>query len=344
MAGAGLPEYRHRFYESALHLRPDQIFLFIFEGNDLPADFDHRPYDESFIPTDRGLEALEKVELPISGREQLAQWARERLRFDSAASLFDALEPFSLDPVQLRLIYLSSYGLGERPLRRPVLVEFLRERLRARRPTSRNRRRGSPEFYPRYRAIFKLPVEQRLDELADVLCRHYFGYADAAPCRMVLAEQDELFRVEVVAEPARFIYLSLAIEQALTAEVLRFEEPDPRPLASATREYLHFFDELADAAEKRGPELVVVMIPLASYGDADFRSFWRQMIDFQQYFAGSHARYAALKQRLASRVQVIDLSDFPEALNGGYWKFDGHWNEQGNQAVARLIAERIGSP
>ncbi len=49
----------------------------------------------------------------------------------------------------------------------------------------------------------------------------------------------------------------------------------------------------------------------------------------------------AIKAKIEGKIPFIDLTDFPDQFQGGYWIFDGHWNEKGNEATAKILSDYI---
>ena len=106
-------------------------------------------------------------------------------------------------------------------------------------------------------------------------------------------------------------------------------------------EYAKLVKEMHDAARARSVRFTVVLIPEASRVDGAFRRFWSGMPQFWEQLRGNQWVQQALARELKGRVDVVDLADFPEALQAAYWPLDGHFNEKGQAAVAELLAQNF---
>ncbi|GAK55297.1 hypothetical protein U27_02129 [Candidatus Vecturithrix granuli] len=351
----GPEQYRHKFYEFALELQPEQIIFFLYEANDLSIGYRYTPYmHPPFRITDNALKHLDTIEIPEYAQKYLQNVNQEKIIFHNKMELFRTLQNMGLTVEQKNLIYLAAYGYfhnehhKKRLFQKTLialnklsgkLIDYVRTEWYHKLP---DQRRHDEELYRRYREIFKLPQSERLEAIAKFMAQEYLLIQDYRLCLQLLQQQDERFISLLIAQQDMLYYLFPAIEHALQGNVLTQKKPvNHEVIERATDEYMKLFDEMGAIAEDNDITLIFVLIPEASYADEDFHQFWLPMIDFQQYFSEQHALYLSLKNKLIKKFFVIDLAESSSQLRNNYWKFDGHWNETGHQHISNILATEI---
>ncbi len=350
------PQYRHWFYELALDLKPEWIFLFIYGGNDLQTDFRYEPYRHPhFAFSRRAIALLEMMNIPPPSADRIRQFRKREEVFQDKQDLFSELDGLDLSPGEKNLIYLTAFGFsGREKAGAPVFRDFfaalggkIEEGIQSlagylRSPLLWKRGRYLyPHQHPRYIEIFERPRNQRLEEMAKFISDYYLLSDDHTLQLSMLEERDERFRTYLIEEPDGTLYLMTALKAAGRDSGVAAEGSSSQAIPAAAAEYLKFFEELRERAEAEGSRFAVVLIPEASLIDEDFYRFWLPLCDFRKYFSDKHQIYSLLGERLRGKVPLIDLGQLPERFFDGYYKLDGHWNDRGNQAAAEIIADYI---
>jgi len=347
----GVNEYRYRFHEFALDMKPEHIFIFVYEGNDISYDYTYKAYQsDMFRITDEALNLLqEDTTIPEHTKYILNELRQKKSMFTDKTDLFRALDNTGLSQNQKCLIYLTSYGYmcsachKNFPKIIDIVTRLAESFLAFRKNAVRYSRPDWRSFYPEYSELFNLPEQERLEAIAKLISRKYLLLDDHKSTLTLLENQDERFRRYLIEQVDMIYYLLPAIEQGLLGTVTTYYNTvEAKTVENVTDEYTRLFDEMQEVAVARGVNLTVVLIPEASYVDEEFRQFWAPMMDFQAIFSKNHSIYESLKQRLLIKeISVIDLGDYSKELHSGYWKFDGHWNEKGNRQVAEIILSFI---
>ena len=117
----------------------------------------------------------------------------------------------------------------------------------------------------------------------------------------------------------------------------------PDRVERASSEYVKLFKSMHDFASARGVGLTLVLIPVATNIDEDYIRCWKPMRGKGKDDGRGPPMVKAVKAKLDGLVATIDLTDYPEGFQGGSWLFDGHWNEKGNAAAAKIVADYIRS-
>ncbi len=351
----GPEHYRHRFYEFTPDVQPDRLFLFLYEANDMYAGYTYRPYaHQPFSVTKNALEHKNSLHLPKEVLHRLDDLQKQEAVFQSKAEFLTALDGFELSETQKNLTYLTVYGyfteinhtysvfpkffaaLNRFPEK---MIDYVREEWFHTLPAQR---RNAAELYRRYTQIFNRQQPERLEALAKFLSQEYLRVENYQPCLELLKQQSEEFRAYLTTQSDMMFYLFQAVEQALYGTAISKKMPaDDTTIDQTTDEYVKLFDEIQNICEANDIELTIVLIPEASYADQDFYQFWLPMIDFHQFFSEQHSLYLSLKEKLNTHMPVIDLGEFSHQLRNSYWKFDGHWNEKGNQKISAILARSI---
>ena len=351
------PQYRHRFQEFALDLKPDHIFLFIYEGNDLQIDYKYEPYQhQSFSLSRKALDILYKLDLNENVKNVFLDLKKERNVFTSKDDLLNKLQGFELSSAEKSLIYLIVYGYSCNdseeafifPKLSSALSNLVKRVLKNIKSLVKFHGIGQsgtyyyPHLHPEYARIFNLPKEERLNAIAKFIGENYLSLNDYHSYLNILEHQDEKFKSYLTEELDDTLYLMTASKWAVGVfNPAQINKPEAKKIEETTGEYVKLFLEMSQLAEVEDIDLTIIFIPEASYGDETFRQFWISMCDFQEYFADKHNLYLTLKQKLSGKVEVIDLGEFPERFSDGYYKFDGHWNDKGNQEVAEIITNHL---
>ena len=347
----GVDYYKYLFHEFALDLNPSHLYVFIYEANDINQAYTYEAYQpRSFNISDDALAFIDEDKTISSHtKDILRDLHKKNAVFTSKTDLFRHLENLGLSQNQIYLIYLASYAYMCNPS--PEYFPKISDRITRiiknfqayRSSNAGNSRPSWTSFYSEYIEIFNLPEQERLEAIARLVSQEYLLLDDYLSTLTLLESQDEQFRELLIEQEDMNYYLLPAIEQGLLGTIISSDYAfDAGIVGSATGEYLKLFDEMQKLAEGRGVDFTIVLIPEASYGDEDFQRFWSPMIDYQEYFLINHNIYLSLKQSLLEKgISVIDLGDYPKEFQNGYWKFDGHWNEKGNQQVAEIILSSI---
>ncbi|MHC5005671.1 MAG: hypothetical protein ACYTJ0_21440, partial [Planctomycetota bacterium] len=311
------------------------------------APYEHPPYRV----TDESLARLEAAGLAEAALQRLADLGGRTLT--SRSELESALADVLPDREQRMLAYLAAMAWS-RPVgpglcrrlwpdtihRIGIARDKVSDTLKRLRRSLRGRASGCAErpwdeFHEQYEAIVDLPREQRLEAIARVVATAYCGGDDAAPFLAKLRELPASLTDRLVEERSPGLLLA-ALPAAIAGETI-LGDVDPDEAERTAEQYALLMTEFAATARDLGARLTVVLIPVAGYGDAGYRRFWSPLIDTAARYRQRRAIHEATRRRLEGVVPVIDLLDHADRLEDGYWKFDGHWNERGNDAVADVL-------
>jgi hypothetical protein len=351
-ADTGLDEYRFRFEEVALPLKPAHVLLFLSEVNDFDLNYGFVNYTSPPVRvTSTALRCVRRLALDSSLEQALEDLRGNPRSFTGRTEFLEALRAqkggITLPPPLPLLAYLicHAYSGNVPPATNRALFPRSLSALgswtmwrTARANTREDARVEWWELQSEYDRIFQHPETERLPLIGTLLDERVFKRDGAGSCMPVLRALSGEFQSELVEEADMTYYLLPAVKAAV-----RHVPPQlPRPsftniLARGTSSLAMVLEAMHARARDEGIKFSVVLIPEASYGDDAFRAFWLPLVDFRQVFQKQHMVYGALKERLSRTMDVIDLRDTADELREGYWLFDGHWNRRGNESVARTL-------
>jgi hypothetical protein len=353
------PDYRHKYHELAFDYDPDHLFVFLYSGNDLHRNYRYTPYHHpTYRVSNEAIKYLRDTDVGDATLTRLDQMRREDYFFASRKDLMDHLDELSLGLPQKNLIYLACLaytrqtsastfrqlwpntieriGIADRKLTK--YRKSIRRRFR--RKITDCRANSLEEIRDEYKKVLNLPLDQRLEGLARFVAHDYCGAEDVEPFLTVLQGLGAPLTEAVLEFPTPpLLVLKGVASKAAGTELAR--PPDPKKVARSAKEMEHLLKEFQELAKTHSASLTVVLIPVAAHADETFYRFWKPLLDARDYWEIRSASREALRKQLKGSIPTIDLMDFADQLNGGYWMFDGHWNETGNDAVARVIADYI---
>lgn len=353
-------EYRHRFYELAFEYAPKHIFMFIYSGNDLSTHFKYLPYSHPlFRITPETIDFLSRTNVDDRLLNRLQEMKLSGKIFGGKSSFTEDLQTFPVDLKEINLAYLAaiaySHGHGPSFSERffpNTIVRFwnLRDKIsdftKSMKPSKR-RESGHCARVPfdtiqeKYETIFALPREQRLEAIARFIANTYCQVDDHQPFFDVLKDQDPWFINQIIEQPDAAGSLLNTVVVAANNEN-RKKEIKMHQVKAASTEYVKLFHEFNQAANAQGVGFTLVFIPVATNIDDDYLLCWERLRGVGKGDGRGPPMVSAIKNKLGDDIPFIDLTDFPAECKGGYWIFDGHWNEKGNDAVAKILAEYIG--
>lgn len=352
-------QYRHWLFELTFGYHPDQILMFIYSGNDLGINFKYFPYmHPPFRVTEQAVRFLAQanVKQRLLTSYQSLQQAGQILH--SRSEFMDSMARIPIDREQLDLAYLAAvaYSHGHGPSYSEIylpntVARF--ENLRAKASESMKSVK-LPNFgaeracacvplddiKSEYQAIFMRPREQRLREIARFIAHSYCQRSDDEPFFRILNEQDPWFIEQIIEYPDAMGSLMNTVVRAANGENTKKRVKMNRVEAAAD-EYVKLFLEFREAARQRNVGFTLVFIPVATNIDDQFNRGWERMRNVGKGDGRGPPMVAALTKRLTGRVDFVDLSAYSVEFQGGYWLFDGHWNEKGNEAAAKILAEYL---
>lgn len=344
-AGTGPPLYRSRLMQGGFDLSPDLVVVFLFAGNDFDTAYTYSPYVHPLLTvSEKAAERVAREEdIPAGAKKRLADMVGQSFRSRDRFKARFSGEDYARHAVQAAY----QYGLAYSPTWSPEYPNFSRWNIVNRTVdllrmiqaighggnTTENRVSAG-----KFEAVFSLPREERLDAMEKVLAEML--NREQAEVEERLSRMSDSFRAELIEEYESAYYLIKALEYS-------FEGPPERPTVSAAeldrvaREYARLFSDMAASASSHNASILFVIIPEASVGDADFRESWMPVYNYAEHFRVQTAIARRSVSLLNDDALLLDLHDYPQALRGGYWTFDGHWNERGNSAVAEIIAGHV---
>ncbi len=358
-------DYRFRFYEFALDYQPDHVLLFIYGGNDAMPYYTYTPYEHNpFSVSVQAVMFLSAIKaIPKKVILQLSGLMKNQTRFKNRQDFFKHLGQVNISRSDMQFVYLVvnaySVPLMEKPfpfstiapntLTRLALLWHQNFTINAGLKKTNEDSDKEPEMptwkdlQSKFNKVFALAKEKRLESISK-LAAEYNRMTDYSLFLEKLENQDPRFLEELISEPD-VTYLLWA---ALSKSVLNKPEypvPSKAVIDRATYNYMLYFQEMKNEADRLGVQFSVVLIPEASLGDDDFYRFWLPLIDFRKYFSIRNAVFSKLAVNLKTVSPVINLLDDPQdRLFEGYWHFDGHWNEKGNKNVAETLYAYLTSP
>ncbi len=105
-----------------------------------------------------------------------------------------------------------------------------------------------------------------------------------------------------------------------------------------TLSWLQAMDRLVSSNGKR---LVIALIPVGTV-DPDYVEFWRPWPRYYSYSMSADARHRRLAASLRQNgLQVVDLREVLDGVQGSYRLTDGHWTDRGTQLSAAKIADAL---
>ncbi len=353
------PDYRHKLHELAFEYRPSHVFVFIYAGNDLHRRYRYTRYrHQAYSISDKAMEYLRGANIDDQALALLEQLNRDGTVLTSKLDLFKYLEGLNLGLQQKNLIYLVCLGYSS-PESLSIFRQIwpnaiersgvaagriskgwkkLRRSLRRRIPSCA----ATPweDIGERYERIYELPRDQRLEALAQFVARDYCQLEDPAPFLHVLQGLDSTFIDTLIEEPVSPGLLLKGLPSTVAGQTLvkKFDQADVERDAD---EFVQLLKEFYSVAASHGAGLTVVLIPVAGHVDNAFYRFWKPLIDVRGYYEFRKASREAVRERLARIIPTIDFIDFGDQFDGGYWKFDGHWDEKGNNVAAEVLAHYI---
>ena len=353
------PDYRHKLHELAFDYHPDHVFVFIYAGNDLHRRYRYVPYrHRPYRVSGQAIEFLRSAAIDDRVLGTLTDLSRDNVVLFSKADLFEHLSSLELALDKKNLIYLACLAYTDTTdgsfFRRiwPQAIERLgvagatisRNWKKMRKSTfSKSRGRSAvpwARISDRYKAIARLPKDRQLEALAAFLAHDYYRVKDAKPYLDVLKTLDPDLIDAVIDEPSPPGLLLKGLSSTVGGKDVARPVNRSRVERSAG-EFVRLIKEFHAVAASHGAGLTVVLIPVAGYGDDAFYRFWKPLFDVRQYFRRRKVSQEAVHERLAGVIPTIDFMDFPGRFDGGYWNFDGHWNEKGNLVAAEILADYI---
>jgi len=353
------PDYRHRLHELAFDYNPDQIYVFIYVGNDLHRRYRYTDYSHQLYRVrERAVAYLRRAEMDDRVLTKLERLRDSRAIFSTKADLLQHFEDLGLATSQNNLIYLACLAytqsagsslfvrLWPRAIDRSgiALLALSDGWKKVRRRFLSSKHKGSaipwPQLSDRYKAIYDLPRGKRKEAIARFVAHEYFRVNEAGPYLVALDSLNSQFINTLIDESAPPGLLFKGLSSMVAGTTLG----KPVKMSQVHRDadaYVRLFKEFQFVAATHGAELTVVLIPVAAHGDEAFYEFWKPLLDVRGYYQSRKASYMAVLERLAGVVRTIDLMAFSEEFRDGYWKFDGHWNEKGNDAAAHIVADSI---
>ncbi|MBF0556165.1 MAG: SGNH/GDSL hydrolase family protein, partial [Nitrospirae bacterium] len=344
-------DYRFRFHEFAFDYNPEHIVIFICLANDLDIDYKYTPYKHApFYVSDHAI-------LYMAGRtdrkilRELIRLKNDNVLFSSKGELLNALKPFNMPINELNFIYLAVAAHSNKSHGRPfplesrfpkllaALCQLWQDRFFIGAAPSLKAKGAAKEDYRRYTAGYSLPKERRLRYMAEIVAKN--NKANPEDIVNKLTHLGGGFLEEFLQEPD-MTYLSFpAIEKYVYNVPARFEQPSAQAVTQAIDNYILLFKELQAEAGRRNAGLTFVLIPEASSLDEEHYHFWLPMIDFREKLSTIHALANELSARLPAVAHTIDLNNYKNEFNMGYWHFDGHWNDKGNAATAAIVSSYL---
>jgi hypothetical protein len=353
------PDYRHKLHELVFDYHPDHVFIFIYAGNDLHRRYRYVPYQHPpYNVSKEAISFLQDADMGDAALTKLEQLRRDGTVFESRAALLENLQAINMDLHKQNLTYLTclaySHAASPSLFRRiwPSTIErfglassrISREWKKIRkllRSTARGCR-GAPveEIMDQLNRIRDLPGDQHVLALARFMAFDYCGTDDAEPYLQVLLKLDPAIIDIIIKSPVPPGFLLKALVAAAAGNEL--ERPyDQSTLESSADEYRKLFSEFEELAASQGASLTVFLIPVASNADEAYYTYWKQLADMRQYYQRRKVIRGEVRKRLAGKIPTIDFMDYADQFDGGYWIFDGHWNEEGNDTAARILADYI---
>lgn len=353
------PDYRHKLHQFAFEYQPNHVFVFIYAGNDLHRRYRYTRYrHQTYSVSDEAIEHLRGANIGEQALARLERLNRDGTVLTSKLDLFKRLKGLNLELQRKNLIYLACLGYS-----RSASLSIFRqtwpntiERFgvaagrisKGWKKFRRSVRKKIPncaatpweDIRDRYERIYDLPRNQRLEALARFVARDYCQLKDAEPFLQVLQGLDSTFIDALIEESAPLGLLLKGLPSTVAGQTLvkKFDQADVERDAD---EFVRLLKEFHSAATSHGAGLTVVLIPVAGHVDDASYRFWRPLIDVRGYYEFRKASREAVRERLTSIIPTIDFIDFADQFDGGYWKFDGHWNEKGNDSAARILADYI---
>ncbi|MBF0568625.1 MAG: SGNH/GDSL hydrolase family protein [Nitrospirae bacterium] len=344
-------DYRFRFFGFAFDYKPAHIVIFICLANDLDINYEYTPYKHAqFYVSDHAI-------LYMAGRtdrrvvRELIRLKNNNVLFTNKGELLNALRPLNLPLNELNFIYLAVTAHSNKSHGRPfpleehfpkllaALCQLWQGRFIGAAP-SLKARGAAKEDYRRYTAGYSLPKEKRLRYIAGIIA----GNNNKSNSEEIVNRLSHLgggFLEEFLQEPD-MVYLSFpAIEKYVYNIPDYFEKPSAQGVTQAIDNYILLFKELQAEAERRNVGLTFVLIPEASSLDEEYYHFWLPMIDFREKLSIIHALGQELSARLPAVAHTIDLNNYKDEFNMGYWHLDGHWNDKGNDAAAAIVSSYL---
>ncbi len=353
------PEYRHRFHELAFDYDPKHIFIFLYSGNDLSTHYKYSPYRHSpFRITNESVDFLDDAGLEGALSDRVHEIRNSDRIFKSRLELYDTLQSVSPAVDQRALVYLAAVGfsqkhgpsISERIIPNTV-IRFRNMRANISTTMKRTKRSRSAsnfececrpvdEIRDKYRSIFNLPPGGRLVSIAKFIARDYCEVDDHLPFLNVLEKQDPWFIDQIINEPDSLDAVALSVLKAVRGKSKR-KKTKLRRVEAASSEYVKLLSDFQVVANSRGVGLTVVMIPVGTNIDDTFLRCWETLGGRGKGEGRGPLMVAALKDKLDGKMNVLDLTDYPEDFQEAHWIFDGHWNDHGSESAARILTEYI---
>ncbi|MEO5359110.1 MAG: hypothetical protein H7843_01540 [Nitrospirota bacterium] len=341
-------DYRFRFYELAFDYNPAHVVIFLCLANDLDINYKYTPYKhEPFYVSDQAVLYLaSRVERGVL--RELIRLKNTNVLFADKGSLINALMPFKLPINKLNFIYLAvtahnsaSHGKafpleGSFPKLLATFCQLWQDRVSGT-PPSIKAKLAAKENYRNYVRCYSLPKEQRLAAVAKLIAKQ--DNPELIVSKLSLL--DEKFLTEFLQEPDMTYVSFPAIEKFVYNKPASFDEPSTQAVTEAVDNYMLLFMELQAEAARRNIGLTFVLIPETSLIDEEYYNFWLPLIDFRKKLGTVHALGTGLSSRLPAAAQTIDLNNYKNDFNMGYWHFDGHWNDKGNEAAAAIVSSYL---
>jgi len=353
------PDYRHKLHELAFDYHPDHVFVFIYAGNDLHRRYRYTPYrHQPYRISDQAIAFLRRAAIDDQALATLADLNSDQVVLSSKADLLEHFGSLRLALDQSHLIYLACLAYTDSTdssfFRQiwPQAIERLgvtgaaisRSWEKMRKSIFSNKHRAPAvswaDLRDRYEAIARLSKDQQLEALARFLAHDYYRVKDEKPYLDVLKTLDPALIDAVIHEPAPPGLLLKGLSATVGKKGVNRSVNQSRLNRSAD-EFVWLAKEFHAVAASHGAGLTVVLIPVAGHGDGTFYRYWKPLFDVRQYFQRRKVSQEAVHKRLSGVIPMIDFMDFPGRFDGGYWKFDGHWNEKGNRVAAQILSDYI---
>ncbi len=354
-------DYRHKFYEFAFDTAPEEIMIFIYSGNDLSTRYQYAPYRHPmFSITQTAIDRLREFGIHSSVIDVVMKSDAFNRSYVSRADFVRATGRYIPNARDIDLFYLTSLAYAQDPgtsftaRAAPNTVcrllnarENISDRLKAAKKAHREEKQrcahvDTETLKHQYNAIYEEPIGVRLEKIADFIAENYCRNAAAKEFHTLLQSLDAGFVDAIITCPESLGSLMRSVVTATYGEIER-KTVRPDRVDTASDNYVALLCEFHDVAVSRGVDLTVVFIPVATHADATFQAYWEPLRGIGPNDGRGPAMVAAISEKLEGKVPYIDLSQYRENYNRGYWLFDGHWNEKGNAVTAAIIAEHLAS-
>ena len=202
--------------------------------------------------------------------------------------------------------------------------------------------RGSKQLPDEFRwlkAIANMPYERGVAELSEHMKKNYFPQMQTSDIESILRRGGPLFwqELSVRNQDQEFLQawqIRLVLKRAL-------EKPYEYQVSKAAKATGSYLEAVRDILQKANVPLAVFFIPMAENVDLAYREFWAPWYEGKTEPSLSEIT-EFLKVKLAQEeTPAINLTDVLKGIPDTYRKFDGHWNEKGQQIAAGKIVKYL---